>query len=332
MSPTDPGVAVLGAGAWGTALGIQLARNGVHVKLWGHRKEPLAAMATERVNRRYLPGIHFPQTLTPDSHLETAIRKADFILIVVPSTGFAEIIARLPDSATPVFWATKGLDCETGNPLHERAREILGEARGIGVVSGPSFAVEVARGLPTAITVAANSAALARRFANLLHSDHFRPYISTDLTGVELGGAAKNVIAIGAGIADGLGFGANARAGLITRGLAEIRRLGRVLGARPATLMGLAGLGDLVLTCTDNQSRNRRFGLELGGGAAVELARKRIGGAVEGIPAAAALTRLAREKNIEMPISEAVQTVLSGNRTPRDAVATLMRRSMKAER
>ncbi len=332
MSPTDSRVAVLGAGAWGTALAIQLARNGVHVKLWGHREKLLATMATERVNRRYLPGIHFPEALIPDSRLENTLYKTDFILIAVPSTGFTEVISRLPEGTAPVFWATKGLDCETGKPLHERAREILGETRGIGVVSGPSFAIEVARRLPTAITVAANSATLARRFACLLHSERFRTYTSTDLTGVELGGAAKNVIAIAAGIADGLGFGANARAGIITRGLAEIRRLGRVLGARPATLMGLAGLGDLVLTCTDDQSRNRRFGLELGGGATVESAHKRIAGAVEGIPAAAALTRLAREKNIEMPISEAVQAVLSGHQAPRDAVATLMRRSMKPER
>jgi glycerol-3-phosphate dehydrogenase (NAD(P)+) len=198
-------------------------------------------------------------------------------------------------------------------------------------VSGPSFAAEVARGLPTAVTVAATDAGLARRFAGLLHGPTFRAYVSTDLVGVELGGAAKNVIAIAAGISDGLGFGANARAGLITRGLAEIMRLGKALGALPRTLTGLAGLGDLVLTATDDQSRNRRFGLALGRGAGMAEAQSAIGAAVEGIPAARALTRLARELDVEMPISEEVRAVLDGSHAPRAAVETLMRRAMKFE-
>jgi len=324
--------AVLGAGAWGTALAIHLARGGHPVALWGHRSEHVAALARDRENRSYLPGAEFPEALTATPDLALAVQDADYLLVAVPSGAFAQMLAAVSGSGdAPLFWATKGLDPETGRPLHERAGEILGAGRGLGVLSGPSFAREVARGLPTAVTVAATDARLARRFAELVHGPTFRAYVSTDLTGVELGGAAKNVIAIAAGISDGLGFGANARAGLITRGLAELRRLGRALGARPATLTGLACLGDLVLTATDDQSRNRRFGLALGRGTPLDEARAGIGGAVEGIPAARALTRLARGLGVEMPISEQVRAVLDGLHSPRTAVETLMARTMKSE-
>lgn len=326
-------VAVLGAGAWGTALAVHLARRGHAVSLWGHRREHVAALALARENRRYLPGVAFPPSLALDSELEQALHAATYTLVAVPSTAFRETVDALAVCASmPVFWATKGLDVLTGRPLHERARAVLGDSRGLGVLSGPSFAAEVARGLPTAITVAATSLQLARRFAALVHGPTFRAYVSTDLVGVEIGGASKNVIAIASGISDGLGLGANARAGLVTRGLAEMRRLGKVLGARPTTLIGLSGLGDLVLTATDDQSRNRRFGMALGRGTTVDAAREAIGAAIEGIPAARALTRLAAASRVEMPISEQVQAVLEGVRTPRDAVEALMSRTMKAER
>ncbi len=324
--------AVLGAGAWGTALAIHLARNGHRVTLWGHRSEHLARLARARENTRYLPGTTFPSQLSLEPDLATAVAGAAYVLIVVPSHAFADTLAAVaPLCPAPLFWATKGLDPDTGRPLHERATTLVHGDRGLGTVSGPSFAREVARGLPTAITVAATDLRLARRFAALLHGPTFRAYVSTDLAGVELGGAAKNVIAIAAGISDGLGLGANARAGLITRGLAELRRLGRTLGARPATLMGLSGLGDLVLTATDDQSRNRRFGLALGRGANVEAARASIGGAVEGIPAATALTHLAHDLAVDMPISEQVRNVIDGTCTPRAAVEALMARDMKRE-
>lgn len=325
-------VAVIGDGAWGTALAVHLARIERTVTLWGHRPERIAELVETRENRRFLPGVRLPEGLVPEADLHHAVAPAECILVAVPSVAFAETLQALaPLGDAPLFWATKGLDPDTGRPLHERASELLGNDRALGVLSGPSFAAEVARGLPTAVTVASATDAAARRFAELVHGDHFRAYVSTDLPGVELGGAAKNVIAIAAGIADGLGFGANARAGLITRGLAEIQRLGRALGARPATLAGLAGLGDLVLTATDDQSRNRRFGLALGRGVGVSDARSEIGAAVEGISAARALAHLAGELGVEMPIGAEVRAVIAGEHAPREAVETLLQRRMKSE-
>lgn len=327
-----PQVTVLGAGAWGTALAMHLARSGTNTVLWGHRPEHVQALARARENARYLPGIRLPDALRLESDPGRALENAEYILVAVPSTAFTTTLELLePLSDAPIFWATKGLDPDTGRPLHERAGRILGNARGIGVLSGPSFAREVAAGLPTAVTVAATDMALARRFASLVHSDTFRAYVSTDLTGVELGGGAKNVIAIATGISDGLELGANARAGLITRGLAELRRLGNALGARPATLTGLSGLGDLVLTATDDQSRNRRFGIALGRGTGLDVARDTIGGAVEGIPAAHAITRLAGDVDVELPICACVHAVLDGRISPREAVGELMSRAMRSE-
>lgn len=325
--------AILGAGAWGTALAIQLARCGGTATLWGHRPEHVAELARSRENARYLPGARFPDNLQLEPALDAALEGADFALVAVPSKAFVDTVAAVaPLTAAPVFWATKGLDAESGRPLHEHAARLLGSGRGMGVISGPSFAREVAAGMPTAVTVAATDMALARRFASRVHGATFRAYVSTDLVGVELGGAAKNVIAIAAGIADGMGLGANARAGLITRGLAELRRLGKALGARPQTLIGLSGLGDLVLTATDNQSRNRRFGIALGEGQPLEDARDAIGGAVEGIPAARAIMRLAESVGVELPICAQVRAVVHGDQTPRDAVGALMARAMKSER
>lgn len=325
-------VTVLGAGAWGTALAIHLARRGASACLWAHRREHIDTLASTRMNSRYLPDIPLPDNLQLEADLGRALEAASYVLVVVPSKAFhATLDAVAPLTDAPVFWATKGLDPDSGRPLHEPARAVLGQDRGLGVLSGPSFAREVAIGLPTAVTVAATDMALARRFATLVHSKTFRAYVSTDLVGVELGGAAKNVIAIAAGISDGLGFGANARAGLITRGLAELRRLGKALGARSATLTGLSGLGDLVLSATDDQSRNRRFGLALGRGASVEAARRAIGGAVEGIPAARAIVRLAGDVDVELPICAHVRAVLAGETSPRAAVEALMTRAMRAE-
>jgi glycerol-3-phosphate dehydrogenase (NAD(P)+) len=302
------------------------------VTLWGHRPERIAECRETRENRRFLPGIRLPEGLALEADLRRATESAECVLVAVPSVAFAETLEALaPLGDVPLFWATKGLDPDTGRPLHERAEKLLGAERALGVLSGPSFAAEVARGLPTAVTVASATEPAARHFAGLVHGDHFRVYVSTDLSGVELGGAAKNVIAIAAGIADGLGFGANARAGLITRGLAEIQRLGKALDARPATLAGLAGLGDLVLTATDDQSRNRRFGLALGRGADVDEARSEIGAAVEGISAARALAHLAGEMNVEMPIGAEVRAVIASEHTPREAVEALLQRRMKVE-
>lgn len=325
-------VTVLGDGAWGTALGVHLARIGRAVTLWSHRPERISALRRTGENSRFLPGVRLPDGLIPEADLSRALEASDCILVAVPSVAFAETLGAVAALGNaPLVWATKGLDPDSGRPLHERAIDILGKRRELGVLSGPSFAAEVARGLPTAVTIAASTDGVAQRFAELVHGEHFRAYVSTDMAGVELGGAAKNVIAIAAGIADGLGFGANARAGLITRGLAEIQRLGVALGAEPATLSGLAGLGDLVLTATDDQSRNRRFGLALGRGASVADARTTIGGAVEGISAAQALARLAGELNVEMPIGEEVRAVIAGEHRPREAVEALMTRAMKAE-
>jgi glycerol-3-phosphate dehydrogenase (NAD(P)+) len=327
-------VAVLGPGSWGTALALLLARNGHLVRLWGHDPEEVAPLRRERENRRYLPGIPFPPTLTVSIDLAEAVTGVDLALAVVPSHAYGVTLARLrphlPASAG-FAWATKGLEHGLGRFLHEVTAEILGVAWPTAVISGPSFAGEVARGLPTAVTVASSEAVHARRVAALLHGSNLRAYTSTDVIGVELGGAIKNVLAIAAGIADGLGFGANARAALITRGLAEMTRLGLVVGGQRETFMGLAGIGDLVLTCTDDQSRNRRFGLAVGRGEATESAFAAIGQVVEGVATAREVLRLARRHRVEMPITEQVNEVLHHGQDPRRAVEILLARDPKPE-
>jgi glycerol-3-phosphate dehydrogenase (NAD(P)+) len=324
-------IAVLGAGSWGTALAVQLARCGHQVLLWGRGAEHLAGMAAERVNARYLPGVPLPSPVEPVASLTEAQHRADELLLVVPSDAFAETIAALAPGVRRLAWATKGLEPGTGRLLHEVAGTLLGPNAALAALSGPSFAREVASGLPTAITVASNDPSYAERVAGMVHSGSFRAYSSADLVGVGLGGAVKNVIAIAAGMADGLGLGANSRAALITRGLAEIMRLGRKLGARPETLMGLAGLGDLVLTATDDQSRNRRFGLLLARGRSAEAAAAEIGQVVEGARTAAALRLLAQQHRVEMPICEQVCRVLDESVPPSEAVAALMDRARRRE-
>jgi glycerol-3-phosphate dehydrogenase (NAD(P)+) len=322
--------AVLGAGSWGTALAIQLARRGQRVLLWGRSPEHMARLAADRVNARYLPGITLPAAIEPTPSLEEAGAAGD-LLLAVPSHAFVPTLAALGPGVRRIAWATKGLEEGTGRLLHEVAAEQLGDDARLAALSGPTFAREVAAGLPTAVTVASNDPGHGERIAALLHGGPFRVYTSPDLTGVGLGGAVKNVVAIAAGMADGLALGANSRAALITRGLAEIMRLGRRLGARTDTLMGLAGLGDLVLTATDDQSRNRRFGLALARGQSPAAAAAHIGQVVEGAPAASAVRVLATRHGVEMPICEQVCRVLRDGVAPPDAVAALMERARRRE-
>ncbi|MFZ1539092.1 MAG: NAD(P)H-dependent glycerol-3-phosphate dehydrogenase [Chromatiaceae bacterium] len=332
MIPTLAPIAVLGAGSWGTALALVVARNGFPVRLWDHWPEQVTDLARDRENRRYLPGFPLPNNLEPVPDLEQALEDAAEILVVVPSHGFAALLRALPPLAPEMglAWATKGLEPGTNRLLHEVAWEVLGP-RDMAIVSGPSFAAEVARGLPTAVTVASPRLEQARRVASYLHGERFRAYTSDDLVGVQVGGAAKNVLAIATGIADGLGFGANTRAALITRGLAELTRFGMALGGRLETFMGLAGLGDLVLTCTDDQSRNRRMGLALARGTSVEEARRLIGQEVEGVITARSVHHVAQRLGVEMPISEQVYRVLYEDMTPEEATRRLLARESKHE-
>jgi glycerol-3-phosphate dehydrogenase (NAD(P)+) len=327
-------IAVLGAGSWGTALAIQLARSGRATRLWGRDRARMAAMARERVNSRYLPSGAFPPSLVPSADLDAALAGADDVLLAVPSHAFRATLAEIAPHLAPaqrVAWATKGFELDSGKLPHQIAREILGPERAIAVLSGPTFAREVGAGLPTAMTVASPDPEFATELAHDLSSDNFRAYISNDIVGVEVGGAVKNVLAVGAGLSDGLGFGANTRVALITRGLVEMTRLGAALGAQRDTFMGLAGLGDLVLTCTDDQSRNRRFGLLLAAGRTSQAALEEIGQAVEGYSAAKAVRAVALREKVSMPIIEAIHGVLYEGLPPKDVVVALMKRPIKAE-
>lgn len=330
----SPTVGVLGVGSWGTALALLLARNGCTVRLWGHDPQEVAPLIQERENRRYLPGLPFPATLTASADLSAALAGVELALVAVPSHAYRATLAQLrrllPVNAG-LAWATKGLEPGSGRFLHEVTDEILGAAWPTAAISGPSFAGEVARSLPTAVTVAARDMDYAGRVAARLHGSNLRAYTSSDVIGVELGGAIKNVLAIAAGIADGLGFGANARAALITRGLAEMTRLGLAVGGRRETFMGLAGVGDLVLTCTDDQSRNRRFGLAIGRGQTATAAFAAIGQVVEGAATAREALRLAQKHGVEMPITEQVDQVLHHGQNPRRAVEILLARDPKPE-
>ncbi len=332
MGQATPVIAVLGAGSWGTALAILLSRNGATTYLWGLEHE-IAALIRDGENRQFLPGIKFPEGLIPTADLDQAISSANEVLVVVPSHVFSSLLKAIQPmlrAETTLSWATKGLEQGTGELLSSVAQQILGD-RPIGVISGPTFAGEVARGLPTAVTVASTNPEHADRLAGYLHSDCFRAYSSDDIVGLQVGGAAKNVMAIAAGIADGLNFGANTRAALITRGLAEIMRLGLAMGGKLETFMGLAGLGDLALTCTDNQSRNRRMGLALAQGKSIDQAKQEIGQEVEGVGAARIIHHKAKELNIEMPITEQTYRVLYEGLDPKQAVQNLLERSQKPE-
>lgn len=332
MSGAGDSIAVLGAGSWGTALALELAQRHP-VVLWSHDPGEIAALAADGENRRYLPGFAFPETLQLSASLEQALAEAREILLVVPSHAFADMcrrIAAIRPRLRALSWATKGFDPASGALLSEVAARHLPQAS-LAVLSGPTFATEVARGLPTAITVAANDARHAQRLAGHLACGHFRAYTSADLIGVQVGGACKNVMAIAAGISDGLGFGANARAALITRGLSEITRLGLRLGGQAETFTGLAGLGDLVLTCTDDQSRNRRMGLALAHGQDIAGARATIGQEVEGVNTAREVWHKAQALGVEMPITEQTYRVLFDGLPPRQAVINLLARRQRPE-
>lgn len=327
-------VTVLGAGSWGTALGLLIARNGWTVRLWDVNPGHVERMHRQRENRRYLPGIAFPDSLRVYHDLSAATADSTGLLVVVPSHAFRatlERIAALPAlPRTLLAWGTKGFDPQRSMLLSEVAATLLPEALRA-VVSGPSFAGEVARDLPTALTVAADTPQAAASVAGWLRGGHVRVYTSDDLAGVQLGGAIKNVMALAAGISDGLGFGANARAALITRGLAEMNRLGTALGGRPATFMGLTGVGDLVLTCTDDQSRNRRAGIGIGRGQSLAAVVEDIAQEVEGIKTVHELYAMARRLEVDMPITEQVYRVVYEGRAPQTAVAELLKREPKPE-
>ncbi|WP_105169217.1 NAD(P)H-dependent glycerol-3-phosphate dehydrogenase [Pseudoalteromonas sp. T1lg23B] len=335
MSSVQSAVTVLGAGSYGTALAICFARNGHKVTLWGRNKDDVATLAAERRNQRYLPDCQFPESLQLESDLKRAVQASEIVLLVVPSHAFADTLALIRDDLLPnakVAWATKGLEPDTGRLLQEVALQQLGDKVPLAVLSGPTFAKEMAAGLPTAISVAATDTDFASELAKLLHCGRsFRVYSNDDFIGIQLGGAVKNVIAIGAGMSDGFGFGANARTALITRGLAELCRLGKALGARSETFMGMAGLGDLILTCTDNQSRNRRFGLALGKGLGVDEAMQSIGQVVEGYRNTKEVYLLAQRSGIEMPITEQIYQVLYQQKDVKEAAMALLGREQKAE-
>jgi glycerol-3-phosphate dehydrogenase (NAD(P)+) len=329
-----PAMAVLGAGSWGTALAVHLARTGHPTVLWGRNTAQLAAFAAARCNTRYLPMAPFPESLILEPDLARAVVAAQELLIVVPSHGFRECLGQvvpLLRNGMRVSWATKGFEVDTGKLPHQVANEVLCIAVPKAVLSGPTFAREVGLGFPTAMTVASRDHDYALALARALSGQNFRAYASTDVVGVEVGGATKNVLAIGAGISDGLGFGANTRVALITRGLAEMMRLGVALGAEKDTFMGLAGLGDLVLTCTDDQSRNRRLGLALAAGKSSAEAQREIGQVVEGVLAARAVRNVAGVHQVEMPIAEQIYRVIYEGLSPREAVAALMGRALKSE-
>ena len=335
MSTTDAEkIAVLGAGSWGTALATLLARHGHPTVLWGRDAAVVEAIDQRHENPRYLPGIALPESLHATTDLAATLEGAGWVLVVVPSHAFAETVralAPLRPAGAGVAWATKGFEPGSGRFLHEVAREVLGPDVPLAVVTGPSFAKEVTLGLPTAITVHGDDEVFAQQVADAMHGPTFRAYTGDDMVGAELGGAMKNVLAVATGVADGMQLGLNARAGLITRGLNEMLRLAAAIGGKPETLMGLAGLGDLVLTSTGDLSRNRRLGLALGRGQSLPDAVKEIGQVVESVQTADEVMRQANRHGIDLPISKAVQSVLHGELSPRDGLQQLLAREQKPE-
>jgi len=327
-------ILVIGAGSWGTALAIQFGRTGRHTLLWGRAADHPELLAEHRENRHYLPGAMFPESLEVEPDLVAGLARARDVLVAVPSHAFRQILEAIQPhlrSDARLAWATKGFELDTGKLPHQVASEIFGSSRPLAVLSGPTFAKEVGAGLPTALTVAATDPEFARELAEDISSENFRAYTTDDIVGVEVGGAVKNVLAIGAGICDGLGYGANTRIAMINRGLVEMTRLGIALGANKDTFMGLAGMGDLVLTCTDNLSRNRRMGLALASGKDIKQAQKEIGQVVEGVLAARAVWSVSRKLNVDMPICEQIYLILYENKAPQTAVEALMGRDLRQE-
>jgi glycerol-3-phosphate dehydrogenase (NAD(P)+) len=334
MSTPVTSIAVLGAGSWGTALAMVLARHGVATVLWGRNPAAMAAMRKNGVNERYLPDDPLPASLRLCDKLEDALKDASHWLIVTPSHAFADVLREALDCAPAplgVAWATKGFEPGSGRFLHEVAAAELPAGTPTAIITGPSFAREVARGLPTAVTVHSDAMEYAEVIALLLHGPAFRAYTGTDMIGAELGGAMKNVLAVATGVADGMQLGLNSRAGLITRGLNEILRLCVALGGRPETIMGLAGVGDLVLTCTGDLSRNRRLGLALGRGQKLSEAVKEIGQVVESVQTVNEVMRLANRHGMDLPITAQVQRVLNEEITPAEGLQALLSREQKPE-
>ena len=322
-------VAVLGAGAWGTAMACVLAARH-EVALWARDAHQARELAQTRRNDRYLRGVDIPAAVGVTADLAAATSGIALAFAATPVAGLRDLLAKL-DRNTPLVWLCKGFEEGSGALPHQLAAEVLGDKARCGALSGPSFAEEVARGLPCALTLASRDAAFAREAAAIVHGGRMRVYYSADLVGVEIGGAVKNVMAIAAGISDGLGLGMNARAALITRGLAEIARLGAALGAAPETLMGLVGAGDLILTVIGDLSRNRRVGVELARGKALDAILKDLGHVAEGVRSAKEVFNLSRRKGIEMPVTEAVNAVLEGQLRPAAAVERLLSRDLKRE-
>ena len=333
-------IGVLGAGSWGSALATLLCHNFDEVLLWGRNRQHITSIIESGQNHRYLPDVSLPGNLKGITDLEQLVAECDKYLLVVPSHGFSEAIAAIKSctdrqsldiSQFKVFWGTKGFDPESNGLLSEVIERQLPELSCYGVISGPSFAGETVRSMPTALTLACNNPSQSDDVASWFRTPSARIYTSDDLVGVQLGGAIKNVMAIATGISDGLGFGANARAALITRGLAELTRLGTALGGRVDTFMGLAGVGDLILTCTDNQSRNRRFGIGLGQGKSTEEIKKEIGQEIEGINTTRELYQKSLSLEVEMPITEQVYQILYQQLSPLQAVKNLLGRNPKSE-
>ena len=334
MSSDLRNIAVLGGGSWGTALAIQIARADINVCMWDINTDHVHSMQKDGSNEAHLPGIAFPASLQVSDSLQSTIEQSQTLLLVVPShamRAFLKSSRAYIRADHHIVWATKGLEEGTGKLMHQIIAEELPDCQFTAVVSGPTFAKEVAQGLPTAITAASTSSDMAAEVVGFFHHDNFRVYTSEDIVGVELGGALKNVLAIAAGVADGLGFGANTRAALITRGLHEIMSIGHAMGAKPETFMGLAGMGDLILTCTDNQSRNRQMGLKLAQGLSVEQAREDIGQAVEGVKTAKEAWKLAQQYQVDCPIIEQAYRVLYENVSPKEALHVLLSRQSRAE-
>jgi glycerol-3-phosphate dehydrogenase (NAD(P)+) len=322
-------IAVLGAGAWGTSIATVLAAR-LEVVLWARDPAQAEALARTRRNERYLPGIDIPAGVKVTSSLgETA--RCELVLAATPVSGLRELLHRI-EKETALVWLCKGFEPDTGLLPHQIVEQTLGPAARCGALSGPSFAEEVARGLPCALTLAARDAAFAREAAALVHGGRMRVYYSTDLVGVEIGGAVKNVMAIAAGISDGLGLGHNARAALITRGLAEIARLGAAMGGHPDTIFGLTGAGDLILTATGDLSRNRRVGLQLAQGLSLQAILEKLGHVAEGVYTAREVAKLAAVRGVDMPVTDAVNAVLEGKLSPKAAVEQLLARDPKKER
>lgn len=327
-------VTVLGAGAWGTALAMQVSKRH-QVTLWTRNQLHVSAMREARANHTYLGDFGFSDNLQLEDSLNKALQHADLVISVVPSAGFRAILKEIKriNPQVPVIWASKGLEPATAKLAYEVAQEELGNgtSQAWGALSGPSFAVELVKDLPTAVTVATTCPKLAQQVADALHGGNFRIYTSDDVIGVCVGGALKNVMAIAAGISDGMQFGSNARAAMMTRGLAEMTRFGLALGGKRETFMGLAGAGDLILTCTGEYSRNREVGVRLAKGQTLETILRELGHVAEGVHTAREVANRAKLLGVEMPITHEVNQVLSHGASPKDAVERLLGREQKPE-